>query len=63
MDLSILREIRKAKKLKQYEVAGTVSISQEYLSLIERNKRSPSVENLENICNKLDLELRIIMKT
>lgn len=63
MDLSILREIRKTKKLKQYEVAKTVGISQEYLSLIERNERSPSVENLENICNKLDLELRIIIKT
>ena len=62
MDLSILREIRKAKKLKQYEIGKAVGISQEYLSLIERNKRSPSVENLENICNELDLELRIIMK-
>ena len=63
MDFSILKIVRLGKKLKQAEVASSAGITQEYLSLIERNKREPSLENVENICNALDLELSITLKT
>lgn len=63
MDLSILRTIRKSKKLSQEHVANVAGITQEYLSYIERNMKSPKTDDLEKICNELGLELCIIVKT
>jgi len=63
MDLKILKEIRKGKKINQTNLAKSIGITQTYLSLIETNKRNPSIEMVENICIELDCELRIIPKT
>ncbi len=63
MDLKILKEIRKGKKINQTNLAKSAGITQTYLSLIETNKRNPSIELVENICIELDCELRIIPKT
>lgn len=63
MDLSILKVLRKGKKIKQYDLAKLAGISQTYLSQIESNKRIASIPVIENICEQLDCELRIIPKT
>lgn len=62
MDISILRVIRKGKKIKQSDLAKRAGISQTFLSLVENNKRVASIEVIENLCEQLDCELRIIPK-
>jgi len=63
MDFTILKTIRQSKKLKLKDLAPGLGISSGYLSMIERNKKSPNIEVIENICIQLDCELRIIPKT
>ncbi len=63
MNLSVLKELRKGKRIKQKDLAKNINIKQSYLSLIESNKRNPSIELIENICIELDCELRIIPKS
>ena len=62
MDFTILRIHRKAKGLKLKEIAPGLGISSGYLSMIERNKKSPNIKVIEDICTELDCELRIIPK-
>lgn len=59
MDFLILRVLRKSKKITLKEMAGKVGISPVYLSLIERNKKNPSVSIIEDICNELE-DIQII---
>ena len=62
MDLSVLRVLRKGKKIKLKELCRAINISSPYLSMIERNIKMPNVDVLEDICSQLDCELRIIPK-
>ena len=62
MDLSILKDLRKAKKISQKELSDKVGISTARLSKIENSKGVKSIEILEDICNELNYELRIIPK-
>lgn len=62
MDFSVLKDLRKAKKITQEELANHVNISTARLSKIENNKGVKSIEILEDICSYLDCELRIIPK-
>ena len=63
MDFTILRTLRKSKKIKLIELSKQIGISPAYLSMIENNKRDPKASTIEDICTKLDCELRIIPKT
>ena len=63
MDFTILRTFRKSKKLILKDVASKVKITIAYLSLMERNKKNPRKQLIEDICKELDCELRIIPKT
>lgn len=63
MDFTILRIHRRAKGLKLKDIAPGLGISSGYLSMIERNLKNPNTTLLENICEILDCELRIIPKT
>ena len=63
MDFNTLKVIRKGKKIRQGDLAKDIGIAPAYLSLIESNKRTPSITIIEDICNQLDCELRIIPKT
>ena len=63
MDLSILKAIRRGKDIRQTDLAKDIGITQTYLSLIETNKRNPSLRLFEDICTQLDCELKIIPKT
>lgn len=62
MNLSILKELRKAKKIKLYELATTLKVSAALLSKIENNKGMKCLNLLEGICKELDCELMIIHK-
>ena len=63
MKLEVLKYIRKGKKINQTKFAEILQVSQTYLSLLEANKSTPSLTLLEDWCNELDCELRIIPKT
>jgi len=63
MDFTILRIHRKAKGLNLKDLAPKVGIASGYLSMIERNKKTPNIKIIEDICTELDCELRIIPKT
>ena len=62
MDFTILKTLRKSKKIKLIELSKDIGISPAYLSMIEHNKRIPVISIIEDICNQLDCELRIIPK-
>lgn len=54
MDFTILRTLRRSKKIKLIELAKQIGISPAYLSMIENNKRDPKVSTIEDICNELE---------
>jgi len=63
MDLTLLKQQRKAKKISQGDIARQVGITQGYLSQIEKGKRTGvNIEIVESICTELGLELRILIK-
>ncbi len=53
---TLLRKHRKNKKLTLKNVAEKASISEGFLSQVENDVNSPSVETLIRICNALDVE-------
>jgi len=57
---SQIKEIRKKKGIKQYELAESVGISKSYLSQVEKDLRNPSTECLEAISFKLSIPLSIL---
>ena len=63
MNLETLKHIRKGKKINQTKFSKTLGITQTYLSLLESNKNIPSLPLLEDWCDELGCELRIISKT
>jgi len=62
MDFTILKTLRKGQGRKLKDIAPKAGITKAYLSLIERNKRAPTVAVLELICQELGLELKLISK-
>lgn len=62
MDFTILKTLRKSKKIKLIKLSKDIGISPAYLSMIERNKRTPVISIIEDICKELDCELRILPK-
>ena len=60
MDFTILKTLRKDKGLKLKDLAPGLGISSGYLSMIERNLKNPSVQLIEDICEKLDCKLMIL---
>jgi len=52
-----IKIVRIKKGLKQYEMAGQLGISQNYLSLLENNKASPSLELLSRIACEYNIPI------
>jgi transcriptional regulator with XRE-family HTH domain len=48
-----LREIRLSRKMTQEQFAEAVSISVDFLSLIERGRNAPSFETLDRMAKRL----------
>ena len=51
----VLKLIRTSKGMSQKEMADFLGISQNYLSLIESNKKSPSPEKIADFANTLNV--------
>ncbi|PCJ19314.1 MAG: transcriptional regulator [Candidatus Cloacimonadota bacterium] len=56
-----LRNLRKDLSLSQKEMANKLGWHQTYISQLEKGYRVPSLENLIDISNALDIELHTIL--
>jgi len=56
-----IRKIRKIKGIKQRDLAMMCEISQTYLSQIENNKKTPSIDILDKIGLKLGIPIPVIL--
>lgn len=52
-----LAEIRKSRKIKQTELAGTLNVSQQVISNIERGVTTPDIELLKKIADIYSISL------
>lgn len=52
--------IRKAKNLKQYQLAVKADLTKQYLSDVETDKKDPSVSTLRKICRALDIPIVVL---
>ncbi|MBN1635905.1 MAG: helix-turn-helix transcriptional regulator [Deltaproteobacteria bacterium] len=59
---SVLRKERKSRKLTLKAVAEKAGISEGFLSQVENDVNSPSVEKLVNICNAIGIEAGDVIK-
>ena len=55
-----IESVRKKKNIRQNELAEKASITQSYLSLLENNKKDPTVSTLREIATALDTPLPIL---
>jgi|AntRauTorckE5430_2_1112549.scaffolds.fasta_scaffold14891_1 transcriptional regulator with XRE-family HTH domain len=55
-----IKELRKLKKYKQSDFAEQCEITTTYLSLIENNKKNPSLDVLQKISNALEIPYPIL---
>lgn len=62
MDFTILKTIRKSKKITLTELSDRIGVTPGYLSLVENNKRTPRVSTIEDICKELGgVQLALIL--
>jgi transcriptional regulator with XRE-family HTH domain len=62
MDLGkTIKHIRIAKKISQKELSESAGITQAYLSLIEGNKKEPSISKLDRISTALGIPVSILI--
>lgn len=59
MDFTIFKTLRKGRRTTLRDMAKSLNISVSYLSMIERNKRIPHLDIIEDLCRELDCELII----
>lgn len=57
-----IRRHRKEQSLTLREVAGRTGLSEGFLSQVENNVKSPSVDNLVNICTAVGADVGQVMK-
>ncbi len=58
-----LKQIRKANKLSQDEIAELLFTTQGNLSQYESNQRTPSIEMLKRLIEKFDLDANWLLST
>ena len=64
MDFSILKTIRKSKNITLKEMSNKTGKSIAYISLVERNKKTPPLSLIEDICKELGvIELLLVIKS
>ena len=57
-----VRELRKAKKLSQLQLADKVGVDRSYIGLLERGERNPSLEVIADIAKALGTKPDILLK-
>ncbi len=55
-----IKEIRKSKKISQADLSHNCGITQAYLSQIENNLKSPTLQILNEICENLETPLVVL---
>lgn len=55
-----IRTIRSAKNLSQQELANKVGLDASYISLIEKQKRIPTIKTLKNISDVLKVPFHLL---
>ncbi len=55
-----IKEVRKKRGISQGDLATRLSISQSYLSLVEGEKKQPSLDLLQSIADTLDISIPIL---
>ncbi|HOK55955.1 MAG TPA: helix-turn-helix transcriptional regulator [bacterium] len=50
-----IREVRKSKKITQEELAYRIGVTPNFIGLIERGKKRPSIETLRKISDALEV--------
>lgn len=58
---SVIRKCRKLKSMTQLQLSNSSGISESYLSLIEQDKRQPTLSNLESIAGTLQVPVSILV--
>ena len=58
-----VQELRKSRNIKSVVLAHDCDFSQGFLSSIENNQKKCSIENLEKICNALNITLSEFFST
>lgn len=61
MNLEVLKDVRKSRKISIKELALSTGISADRISLIERGRCNPLFDNVVSIVKELGLELRIVL--
>lgn len=56
------KKLRKESNLTQKEFAQKSGLHINYIGMIERGERNPSLKNLEVIANAFDISLSVLMK-
>lgn len=57
-----VRSLRLKKKLSQVELANKGGFDRNYIGMIERGERNPSLFNLQRLADALEIELSLLMK-
>lgn len=57
---SIIKNQRKAKKMKQNDVSAATNISRNYISDIENGRYAPSLDALTKLALCIDLDLNLL---
>ena len=52
-----IKRLRLSKKIKAIDFSNQIGISRVYLNELERGVKTPSLETLQKICEKLDITL------
>lgn len=56
-----LRELRRARRMSQEELAFRSGLTQTYLSQVEKGQRNISLVNIEKLAKALGVSLRVLM--
>lgn len=56
-----IKELRKAKKMTQQQFADLSDLHKNYIGMIERGERNPSLINIQNIANAFKISLSELM--
>ena len=57
-----IKELRKAKKMTQQQFADLSDLHKNYIGMIERGERNPSLINIQNIATAFEMSISELMK-
>lgn len=57
-----IKELRKTKKITQQQFADLSDLHKNYIGMIERGERNPSLVNIQNIATAFEMSISELMK-